>query len=67
MSDKQQPQKFDDNEPCPKCGQPMFLEDCTPGKCNSRYELDTGDYRKEDDEPGHNQFGEAGYWVGDNQ
>lgn len=25
---------------CPVCNQPYFLEDCTPGKCNSRGELE---------------------------
>ena len=54
---------LDNSSMCPGCRQPLFLEDCTPEKCNSRGESPYCDNR-DDDEPGHNQFGEVGYWAG---
>ena len=66
MTDKElakQLRALDNSSMCSGCRQPLFLEDCTPEQCNSRGE-NPHYVDLDDDEPGHNQFGEAGYWVG---
>ncbi len=53
----------DRSEFCPVCGQHFACAECTADTCNALNE--TSHYVDlEDDEPGHNQFGEAGYWAG---
>lgn len=46
---------------CSHCEQHYACANCTAEKCNDRGDEVYDDYH--DDEPGHNEFGELGYWA----